>query len=181
MISYSIPTASELMTASRLLLRPEMDILDAIGQLVERQVAAAPVVDEGSRLLGMLTEKDCLRVLSTSAYEDVFKAGTVEDYMSTVRVALEPEMDIFQTAEQFLSCNFPSLPVVEEGRLVGRLSRKDMLRGVRHFITSSLEQRQRHLEQQARGGERPRSIEEMQQTAARTNPKGLAGLFSRNR
>ncbi len=181
MISHSIPTAAELMTTSRLVLKPELDILDAIDQLVEREVAAAAVVDLDDQLLGMLTEKDCLRVLSTSAYEDVFKSGTVADYMSVVRVVLEPDMDIFQTAEQFLCCNFPTLPVVEDGRLVGRLSRKGMLRGVRDFLVENLKQRQKLLAEQARGGERPRSIEEMQQTAARTPPKGLAGLFSRNR
>lgn len=177
----NIPTASDLMTPPRLVLSPELDMVEAIDRLVEKQVAAASVVDDGGRLLGMLTEKDCLRVLSTSAYEDVFKAGSVADYMSAVRVVLEPDMDIFQTAEQFLCCNFPTLPVVEEGRLVGRLSRRGMLKGVRKFIQESLAQRQRLLEEQAKGAERPRSIEEMQQTAARSNPKGLAGLFSRNR
>lgn len=176
-----IPTASELMTTSRLVLKPEVDILDAIDQLVEKQVAAAPVVDEQSRLVGMLTEKDCLRVLSTSAYEDVFKIGTVADYMSAVRVTLEPQMDLFQAAEEFLSCNFPTLPVVEDGRLVGRLSRQDMLRGIQKFLAASSRQRQVLLEKRAKGGERPKSIEAMQQSAAEASPAGLAGLFSRNR
>ena len=181
MIAQKIPNAAQLMTTSRLVLQPSMDILDAIDELVERKVVAAPVVDGENRLLGMLTEKDCLRVLSTSAYENVFKGGTVADYMSPVRMALEPQMDLFRTVEQFLSCNFPSLPVVEEGKLVGRLSRQELLSGVRSFIAQSLKERQEHLERQAKGAERPRSIEEMQQAAASATKEGLAGIFSRNR
>lgn len=181
MTAQNIPTASELMTPSRLVLKPETDILEAIDGLVEKKVAAAPVVDGEGCLLGMLTEKDCLRVLSTSAYEDVFQIGTVADYMSAIRVTLEPQMDLFRAAEEFLSCNFPTLPVVDGGRLVGRISRQDMMRGVSTFVSANLRQRRKLLEEQAKGGDRPRSIEEMQQTAARTSRKGLAGIFSRNR
>lgn len=176
-----IPTAAELMTPSRLTLTPGMDILDAIDELVDRQVAAAPVVDEEAKLLGMLTEKDCLRVLSTSAYEAVYKEGTVGDYMSPIRTVIEARMDIFETAKQFLSCNFPTLPVVEDGRLLGRLSRKDMLRAIQLFIARNEARRLRQMKEAAKAGERPRSIEDMQQTAARFSRKGLADLFSRNR
>jgi len=181
-----IPTAETLMTPSRLTLRQEMDIVEAIDELVDRQVAAAPVVDENGKLLGVLTEKDCLRVLSTSAYEATYKEGTVADYMSTVRVVIEAQMDLFQVVKQFLSCNFPTLPVVrvdeEHGdELLGRLSRKELLRATQVFIAHAEKERARHLKAAAKAGERPKSIEEMQQSAASHSAKGLAGLFSRNR
>ena len=179
MAETKIPTASDIMTSTRLVLAPSMDILDAIDELVRREVSAAPVVDEEDKLLGMLTEKDCLRVLSTSAYENVYKEGTVGDYMSEIRVVVAASMDLFQTAEQFLCCNFPTLPVVEDERLVGRLSRKEMLRAVRNFI--QLDQRQQLAAHRARDLNRPKSIEGMQQAAAKLGRAGLADLFSRNR
>ena len=182
----SIPVAEDLMTPSRLTLKPEMDILEAMDELVDRQVAAAPVVDEVGKLLGVLTEKDCLRVLSTSAYEAVYNEGNVADYMSTVRVVIEARMDLFQIVKQFLGCNFPTLPVVRVDKvrgdtLLGRLSRKELLRATQRFLSQAERERNRQIKEAARGGERPRSIEDMQQFAARNSPKGLAGLFSRNR
>lgn len=179
MADTKIPSATDLMTRTRLVLDPATDILDAIDELVKREVSAAPVVDEQDKLLGMLTEKDCLRVLSTSAYENVFKGGTVGDYMSEIRVVVEASMDLFKTAEQFLCCNFPTLPVVEAERLVGRLSRKEMLRAVRDFI--QVDMQQQLAAHQARDLSRPKSIEGMQQAAANLGRKGLADLFSRKR
>ncbi|MCH9647345.1 MAG: CBS domain-containing protein [Deltaproteobacteria bacterium] len=179
MADTKIPSATDIMTRTRLVLDPAMDILDAIDELVKREVSAAPVVDGEDRLLGLLTEKDCLRVLSTSAYENVYKEGTVGDYMSEIRVVVEASMDLFQTAEQYLCCNFPTLPVVDGERLVGRLSRQEMLRAVRDFI--QLDMRQQLAAHEAQDLNRPKSIEGMQQAAANLGRKGLADLFSRKR
>ncbi len=181
MIERRIPTVRDLMTASRLVLDPDMDVLDAIDLLVERKVAAAAVVDGSGRLLGLLTEKDCLRVLSTSVYEDHFKGGTVADYMSQVRLALEPQMDLFHATELFLSCNFPTLPVLEDGKMAGRLNRQDMLKAVQRFIGDEMTQRTSRLAAIAAAGTRPSAIADMQRTAASLPPSKLAGLFSRNR
>jgi CBS domain-containing protein len=112
-----IPTASELMEDVDLEFSPEMDLLDAVDELARHKASAAPVVDETQHLLGMLTEKDCIRILTGSAFYRP-RGGKVEDFMSEVRIAIEPEMDLFRVSELFLGNNFPMLPVVDEGKLV---------------------------------------------------------------
>ena len=181
MYGVEIPTVRQWMSRPRLILSPATDIFDAIDDLVEAGVTAASVVEEGGGLVGILTEKDCLRVMSSSIYDSQSAGGSVSDYMSPLPDALSPAQDIFGAAEQFLKGNFPTLPVVEDGRLVGRLSRQEMLRCIQAFNTEVAKKRDKLGRQLADGGDRPSSIEKMQQTAARTTPQGLAKIFSRNR
>lgn len=176
-----IPTAADCMTVRVRTFAPEDDVFDAIDVLLENSFAAAPVVDQDRCLLGMLTEKDCLRILSNVAYDNDLEGGTVRDYQSTIRTICEPDMDIFRVAEKFLATNFPLLPVVEDGKLCGVISRRDLLRGVKAF-RERLNRAQRRLESVAgMQADRPRSIEGMQRSAANQSRDQLASLFRRRR
>ncbi len=179
MTDVAIPTAADWMSTNVLTFSPDDDLFDAMNQLLANHFAAAPVVDEQRCLLGVLTEKDCLRVLSHLAYENDQKGGRVSDYQSPPRVICEPGMDLFRVTEMFLSTNFPLLAVVEKGKLCGVISRRDALRGVRELrreidrVRSKLEQTAGHQ------SDRPRSIESMQRTAANQSRDQLARLFTR--
>jgi CBS domain-containing protein len=108
-------------------LRPETEILDAVGVLLEHRVTGAPVVDEAGRLVGMLTEKDCLKLVATG--DDANRPhGTVADFMSTEVTTISPDTDVYYAAGLFLHQDFRRFPVVEEGRLVGAITRFDILR-----------------------------------------------------
>jgi Mg/Co/Ni transporter MgtE len=137
------------------------------------------VVDEHEKLLGILTDKDCLRVLSHAIYDNQEHPATVADFMSEATI-IEPEMDFFRVVEQFLRCHFPTLPVVKEGVLMGRISRKDVLQGIQHFLTTKAEELRKML-QPSEGSERPSSIEEMQKAAAQHDRESLARRFTQNR
>jgi len=179
MIDLNLPTARDWMIPSPFVLSPEIDLFDALDLLVKYGVAAAPVVDRQHHLLGMLTEKDCLRVLSNVAYDGDLKGGTVEGYMSKVRVICEPQMDLFRAAEMFLATNFPILPVVESGRLIGLISRQNMLRGIQE-LRRRLDRRRQALEDTAgRQADRPRSIESLQRAAGSQTRDQLVRLFGR--
>jgi CBS domain-containing protein len=108
-------------------LTPETEILDAVGVLVEHRVTGAPVVDEAGHLVGMLTEKDCLRLVATGAGADR-PSGTVADFMTTDVTTIPPGMDVYYAAGLFLHQPFRRFPVVEDGRLVGAITRFDILR-----------------------------------------------------
>ncbi len=176
-----LPTARDWMSTSIMSFSPDMDLFAAIDELLKYSFAAAPVIDQEDCLLGMLTEKDCLRVLSRVAYDDDFGGEfvRVRDFHSAVRVIAEPDMDLFRVSELFLSTNFPLLPVVEENRLCGVISRRDMLRGIRAF-RRDLARRQAQQEQEAgHQADRPRSIESMQRTVAGRTREQLVRLFAR--
>ncbi len=179
MTDVALPTARDCMTINVVKFSPEQDLFEAMALLLKNHFAAAPVVVENDRLVGMLTEKDCLRVLSNVAYGEDLESGRVSDYQSAIRVTCEPEMDIFGVTDRFLSCNFPLLPVVDNDTLVGVISRRDTLRGIQ-ALRQRLDAANEKFEQTAgRQADRPRSIESLQRAAADSSTKQLVRLFGR--
>lgn len=179
MLDVPLPTARDCMTTRVLTFTPDQDLFEAMAQLLKHSFAAAPVVDGDGRLVGMLTEKDCLRVLSNVAYEDDLEGGKVRDYQSPIRLVCAPGMDVFGVADRFLACNFPLLPVVEGEKLVGVISRRDTLRGVQELRTRFDRAHQRFQSVAGRQADRPRAIEHLQQAAANTSKAQLANLMRR--
>jgi len=160
--SENVPRARDLMEEIQLTFAPDMDLLQAIEELARNRVSAAPVVDSKRCLRGILTEKDCLRLLYDSALHRS-RGGRVADFMSKLEEALEIDMDLFSISEVFLHNNFPMLPVVDKGKLVGCITRHHMLRGIM-LMTEAEETGVVKVEADAEKAiERPRGIGEMQQ------------------
>jgi CBS domain-containing protein len=111
------------------MLRPEMDILDAVGVLLENHVTGAPVVDRSGRLVGILTEKDCLRLVA-AGIEGKVPRGSVANFMTPNPETIPPDMDVYYAAGLFLTRDFRRFPVVEDGKLVGTITRFDILRAI---------------------------------------------------
>jgi len=180
MPDISLPTARDWMFPSPFTLTPDVDLFDAMDRLVEAKVPAAPVIDENDCLLGMLTEKDCLRVLSKMTYDvDHLEGGTVADYQSPIRVVVEPEMDLFRVAEKFLATNFPILPVVDDCRLLGLISRQGALQGIRAFRREVQRIRGEFETVAGRQADRPRGIETLQRVFAASSAEQLVRIFGR--
>lgn len=110
-------------------LRPETDIYDAVDFLLDHRVTGAPVVDARGTLVGIVTEKDCLRLLAIGAGGEAPR-GSVADYMTREVTTVSPNMDIYFAAGVFLRQVFRRVPVVEDGRLVGAITRFDILRAI---------------------------------------------------
>lgn len=179
MTELLLPTAGDWMSKDVLSFRPDDDLFEAIDQLLDNHFAAAPVVDDEGVLVGMLTEKDCLRILSNVAYENDLTGGEVQELHSAIRAVASSEMDLFRVTELFLSTNFPLLPVVDDGRLVGVISRRDLLRGVKAF-REALNKAQGNLERAAgHQADRPRSIESMQRSFAANSRDQMVRLLRR--
>ena len=85
------------------------------------------MVEEADELVGMLTKKDCFKAALNAAYYNEW-SGTVDQYMTRAPETLDAGLDIVSAAERFLATPYRRFPVVEDGRLVGLLSRSDLLR-----------------------------------------------------
>lgn len=171
-----VPTARDCMSVWFVTLRPEMDVYEAIDILASKRASGAPVLDADGSLIGILTEKDCLRVMSQEAYGHL-GGGTVGDYMSELKGVLTSEMDLFSVAREFLNTNFAVLPVLEDGKPVGRISRQDMLRAIQCMQRELALEKERY-EVELRSMQAPISITELQRLVASQRPENLAALLS---
>jgi CBS domain-containing protein len=108
---------------------PDTDIHQALRLLLDKRLSGAPVVDGAGKLVGVLSKKDCLKVaFSTSYHKD--RGGPVSGYMSSAVKTLDAGTDIVAAAEVFLKGPYRRYPVMDKGRLVGQISRHDVLKAL---------------------------------------------------
>jgi len=110
-------------------LSPVMSVHDAARALLARDLCGAPVVDERGVLVGMFSEADALKSTLDADYHDA-GAGCVADYMSREIQGVAVSATVQEAAEMLLRHHRRILPVVQGPRLVGQLSRGDVLRRV---------------------------------------------------
>lgn len=115
------------MAASLVTFKPEMDVMQAIHLLMENGISGAPVVDNLGNIVGILSEKDCLKVALEASYNDGY-GGNVADYMSPHVVTIDADTSVLDVARMFIEAPFKRYPVVDDNRLVGQISRSDVLR-----------------------------------------------------
>ncbi len=120
-------TAADMMARSEATLSPDMGISRALKQLLKSKLTGAPVVDSDGVLLGMLTERDCLKVLV--AWElDGLPGGNVRDFMSAPAESIRPTASLYDIVNMFLTRTYRKLPVVDDkGCVIGQVSRRDVL------------------------------------------------------
>lgn len=129
----SFPKISEYMDTSVPTLSPETQIMEAVDFLLRHQVTGAPVVDSNGRLVGIITETDLLKLLTEGVQGEPAVEATVAEFMTTNVITVPPAVDIYYVAGMFLANKFRRLPVVEDGKIVGAITRYDLLRVVRSF------------------------------------------------
>lgn len=105
------------------------NIAHAVSQLLEHRITGAPVLDAEHNVIGFVSEQDCIKeMLNTAFYCDL--TATVGDVMQRDVLSVEPDLPIAQLAEQLTIAKPRVYPVVEAGRLVGIISRSDVLQAL---------------------------------------------------
>ena len=127
-----VPTARDIMQTSLTTLHPEQPIFEAMRILIKHRISGAPVLAADGSLVGTCSELDCLRILASGEYyrDDHQEEGTVGSIMRTTFESVTPQVDIYTLARLFVAHGVRRLPVLEEGELIGQLSRRDVLRAM---------------------------------------------------
>jgi len=121
------------MSTDLVTLDPDMDILRAAHKLIRHNISGAPVVDKTGRLLGVLTERDFMAVVMQSEYH-AMPGGLVREFMSENPQTVLPDDSILKVAQLFIDGRYHRYPVVENQRLLGLISRRDVMRAMgKHF------------------------------------------------
>ena len=109
-------------------------VSDAIRSLVQSQVSAVPVLDDGGTPVGVLTTRDVLRAETSKeasgARRWLFETTPVRDIMSVWPPSIDPDADIQEAAQSMLYLDVQRLFVVVEGKVVGVISQTDIVDAV---------------------------------------------------
>lgn len=130
-------TVRDLMVEQPRTTTPETPLLDAARQLLRGRLGALPVVDAGHQLVGLLGERELLREMLTTVPFDgqaakpapaIGAARQVRDVMTRQVICVGPEQPVAEVASMMSHRDIERVPVVHEGRLVGFLTRGDIVR-----------------------------------------------------
>lgn len=122
-----LPTASDVMITRVEAFSSDTEIAAAIQTLLARGYSGAPVVDAEGRPIGVLSEHDCVRMLASALYEG-WPTGTVGDHMTKGCETVNERDDIVSVAQRFAQGHHRRLLVVREGKLVGLVTRRELMR-----------------------------------------------------
>lgn len=128
-----MPTARDCMTHRVITFKPEQPVHEVVKVLLSKGISGAPVVDDERQLVGMISELDCIRAIAADAYEErygVLMDRTVKDEMSKDPIVVDPSADIYKMTQLFEKHGVRRLPVIEDGALIGQVSRRDVLRTI---------------------------------------------------
>ena len=118
------------MTRRPIVVPADMEIMRAVFVLIDNDVSGVPVIDEDGRLTGILTERDCLKVAISAGYHDE-PGGRVADFMQHPVQTVTPDDSLMDIAVRFSESHYRRFPVLDDDRLVGVISRRDVLKALK--------------------------------------------------
>ncbi len=99
-------------------------VYEAIRTMVKKNITGLLVVNDDMTLAGIISEKDVMKLL----YDIEDKPGKVEDFMTENPFSFDQEGSLIDVAECFVKNHFRRVPITSEGKLVGIVSRKDIIK-----------------------------------------------------
>ena len=113
--------------------KPDDSVLDAMQVIIDNKISGVCVVDIDGNLVGILSELDCLRAALGATYNNT-GVGLVQDHMTGDNLLVaHPEDNILDVAQDMLLKKHRRRPVVENGRLIGQITCRQLLSAVKKF------------------------------------------------
>ena len=115
------------------LLKANMSIAVSVEKLLTSNRPGAPVIGDKGELVGFLSQQDCLAVMLKSSYHCDL-TSTVKDCMRTEVLSVGPQDSMLQLAEQMTGEKPKIYPVVDQGKVVGAITRQDVLKAMNTYM-----------------------------------------------
>ncbi|PKV49153.1 CBS domain-containing protein [Aquimarina sp. MAR_2010_214] len=120
---------SDYMTRDLITFSPGQPVMEVIETLVKHKISGGPVVDDNNQLLGIISEGDCIKQLNESRYYNMPIEDTrVEKFMVKDVETIDGNLNIFDAANKFLQTKRRRFPILEDGKLIGQISQKDVMK-----------------------------------------------------
>lgn len=116
------------MTRKLITFHKDQLVAEVMEALIKNKISGAPVVNERNELVGVITDGDCMKQISESRYYNMpIGDMKIEKYMETNVTTIDKKANIFDCASLFYKHDVRRFPIVEDGKLIGQISRKDIL------------------------------------------------------
>ncbi len=117
------------MTRELITIPADTEIAQAVHLLIERDISGLLVSDGAGGVAGIFTERDCIAVAAEAGYYEEW-GGPVANYMSTPVESVGPDDNLIDVAMRMAASPYRRFPVVDGSKLVGLLSRRDVMRAI---------------------------------------------------
>ena len=116
--------AADIMTTNVITAKKNMVLTDVIALLLRWHISAMPVVDDNDRMVGIISEIDLVNLTFDGNAADT----TVEEVMVTDIVSFGPDTQLAELVQSFSKKHLRRVPIIDKGKVVGIVSRRDILR-----------------------------------------------------
>lgn len=130
-IKMNIPKVESIMTKHVIYVSPEFSLEEVADTLVQNRIGSVPVILTQANkklLLGFISEKVCLRVITNNLFYGFPKQMTAYSIMVKNPITISPQADLLELEQLFDRNNLRHVLVVDNDRLLGIVSRRDVLR-----------------------------------------------------
>ena len=109
------------------------NVMEAVDKILHHKISGVCVVDDANNLVGVLSELDCLKAILGAVYNEG-GVGMVSEYMTAEDlVVATPNANIVDIAQEMIKDHMRRRPVVEDGKLIGQVTCRQVLKAVRDF------------------------------------------------
>ena len=127
-LSNKILLVSDIMTRDLVLFKKQQSIHEVMQKFIKYRISGGPVVDDAGKLIGVISEADCMKEISDSRYFNLpILDKTVAHFMTKDVDTIDANKTIFEAASMFFKTTRRRFLVLEKNQLVGQISRKDIV------------------------------------------------------
>lgn len=122
-------TVKDFMNVNFAKINDGMPVITASIELIKKEALGGPVVDKENKLLGWISEQECLQVTTQFAYHNQ-RVALVKDIMREDVLSIKADQSIFSLAEKMIGTQPKNYPVVDDNKVIGVITRRQVLKAL---------------------------------------------------